>query len=156
MMNGDDVGTRKGLIHNYALSRARPQVFDPNQVSPAEDGGLYQDMVDVGDNLEEVGTNVSTNNFVPPYLLADAISGVVGGEFYPGGKNVAVAGSTIRDILTVRSGTGAFNSDSTGTFTALCGLIKLINNTDANLTIRVTWASGPYKGVLARPMQDVN
>lgn len=156
MMNGDDVGTRKGLIHNYALSRQRPQVFDPNQVSPSSDGGLYQDMVDVGDNLEDVGTNVSTNNFVAPYLIADASSGVAGGEFYPGGKNVSVAGSTIRDILTVRSGTGAFNSDSTGSFTALCGLIKIVNNTDEDLTIRITWAAGGYKGIMARPMQDVN
>lgn len=156
MMNGDDVGTRKGLIHNYALSRQRPHVFDPNQVSPSTDGGLYQDMVDVGDNLEEVGQNVSTNNFVAPYLIADAASGVVGGEFYPGGKNVAIAGSTIRDILTVRSGAGAFNSDSTGSFTALCGLIKITNQTESDLTIRVTWAAGSYKGLLARPMQDVN
>lgn len=152
MMNGPDAGTRKGLITNYALSRQRPQVFDPNQVSPFIDGGLYQDMVDVGDNLEEVGQNVSTNNFVAPYLIANHSDY----EWYPGGANNLLAGSTIRDILTVRAGTSAFNSDRTGSFSALCGLIKIINNTDAALTLRVTWAAGGYKGVLARPMQDVN
>ncbi len=156
MMVGDDSASRKSLIHNYALSRQRPPVFDPNQVSPASDGGLYQEMVDVGEILEDVGTNVSTNNFVAPYLIADAISGVVGGEFYPGGKNNPTAGSQKRDILTVRGGTGAFNSDSMGSFTALCGLIKLTNNTTEDLTVRVTWAMGDYKGVMARPMQDVN
>lgn len=157
MMIGDDSSTRKSLIHNYALSRRRPPVFDPNQVSPASAGGLYQEMVDVGEILEDVGANVSTNNFVPPYLIADADSGVVGGEFYPGGKNNPLAGSTKRDILTIRGGTGAFNSDSTGPFTALCGLIKLTNNSETETcTVRVTWAPGPYKGVMARSMQEVN
>ena len=152
MMVGPDAGTRKGLITNYALSRQRPQVFDPNQVGPSTDGGLYQDMVDVGEILEDVGTNVSTNNFVAPYLLGNNSDY----EWYPGGANNAVAGSTIRDILSVRSGAGAFSSDSSGMFSALCGLIKIENNEEVDLTIRVTWAAGDYKGVMARPMQDVN
>lgn len=152
MMVGPDAGTRKGLIANYALSRQRPQAFDPNQIGPSTDGGLYQDMVDVGETLEDVGQNVSTNNFRPPYLIGDDSSF----GWYPGGTNNALAGSTIRDILQVRSGTGAFSSDSSGMFSALCGLVKIINNGDAPLTIRVTWAAGDYKGVMARPMQDVN
>ncbi len=150
-MIGPDAGSRKGMIYNYALSRQRPQVFDPNQVSPSSDGGLYQDMVDVGDNLEMLGSNVSTNNFVAPYLIAQDSTY----EWYPGGSQNEDAGTTIRDILTIRSGS-TFNSDQTGSFSALCGLVKLANNSDEDLTIRVTWAIGDYKGVMARPMQDVN
>lgn len=146
-------GDRKGLIHNYALSRQRPQVYDPNIVGPSTDGGLYQDMVDDGDDLEKVGQNVSTNNFAPPYLVGNESQH----EWYPGGANNPLAGSTIRDILTIRSGTGAFASDSTGAFTALCGLIAITNLSETDdLALKITWAPGDYKGVMARSMQDVN
>ena len=145
-------GDCKGLIHNYALSRQRPHVFDPNQVSPSTDGGLYQDMVDVGDNLEEVGQNVSTNNFVAPYLIAqDSVF-----EWYPGGANNHQPGITNIDTLSVRSGTGSISTDSSLPFTALCGLIKLSHAGEAPLGVRITYAPGHYKGVMARPMQDVN
>ena len=143
------VPTSKSLIHNYALSRQRPHVFDPNQVAPSTDGGLYQDMVDVGDNLEEVGENVSTNNFVAPYLISGNGSAY---EWYPGGENNAGAGSTVRDYLAVRGGTGSINQDMSAPFSALCGLIKIQNFTEAPVGIRVTWAAGEYKGVMARPM----
>ena len=142
---------RKSLITNYALSRSRPQAQDPNQVAPSLDGGLYQDMVDVGETLEDVGENVTTHNFSPPYLVADLSTY----EWYPGGANNPDAGSTIRDILTVRGGTSGFNTDSMGAFSALCGLIKITNSGDP-VGIRITWAAGDYKGIMARPMQDVN
>lgn len=152
-MVGPDIGDRKGIIHNYALSRSRPHVSDPNAVGPSTDGGLYQDMVNVGENLEEVGQNVRTHNQQTPYLTAQFSAF----EWYPGGANNPLAGSTLRDILTIRSGTGAFASDSTGPFTSLCGLISITNYSETeDVIVKVTYAPGDYKGLMARPMQDVN
>ena len=87
-------------------------------------------------SLEDVGENVTTHNFSPPYLVADLSTY----EWYPGGANNPDAGSTIRDILTVRGGTSGFNTDSMGAFSALCGLIKITNSGDP-VGIRITWVS---------------
>jgi hypothetical protein len=153
MLGPDDAGSdRKGLITNYALSRSRPEAQDPNQVAPSNDGGLYQDMVDVGETLEDVGENVTTHNFSPPYLVGDLSTF----EWYPGGANNPLAGTSTRDILTVRGGTSGFNTDSMGAFSALAGLVKFQNTGDSPVVVRVTWAAGEYKGIMARPMQDVN
>jgi hypothetical protein len=43
-----------------------------------------------------------------------------------------------------------------GAFSALAGLVKFQNTGDSPVVVRVTWAAGEYKGIMARPMQDVN
>ena len=72
---GDDT---KGLIKAYAEGRSRPHQIDPNIVDVVG-GGLYAEMVDVGDNLVDVITNAQDHNHVPPYLI-DRNTAV---EFYP-------------------------------------------------------------------------
>lgn len=154
----DDPALIKGLVHNYALSRARPMSFDPNQPAVSLDGGLYQDMIDVGDDIEEVLSNTRTENFIPPYLLGSSDSGGSPPmEWYPGGANDWVAGLTNQDTLSVRGGSSALNTDNSGPFSALCGLVEFNNlHPTDNLFIKVTLAPGAYHGVMARPMQDVN
>lgn len=159
MMCGDDmVVGPKGLIHNYAISRARPQLYDPNIAAPSIDGGLYQDMVDVGDNLEDVLSNTRIENWVTPYLMGTPSPFTPSDyEWYPGGANQPDAGITAQDFLTVRGGSGSVASDNSGPFSAYCGLV-LLNNIDdvENLVVNVHIAPGDYHGVAARPMQDVN
>ena len=153
IMNGPDIATFKGLVHNYAKSRSRPFPTDPNTILPVTDGGLYQDMEDVGDNLEEVGQNVRTTNDETPYLTSIHSQF----EWYPGGAYSENAGLTLQDNLILRSGTSVFGSDSTGPFTCLCGLLLLnYTGTAENVVLQVTVAPGNYKGVMARRIQEVN
>ena len=69
-MLGDDNGvTSKGCIKAYAESRARPEQQDPNVVL-GPTGGLYTDMEDVGEDLDEIIGNWSRQGVLPPYPLS--------------------------------------------------------------------------------------
>ncbi len=156
-MVGDDNAGKDGvgLIHNYALSRARPELFDPNQPAPSIDGGIFQDMVDVGEDLEEILSNVRTENFTPPYIMGDVDSSNVQ-EWYQGGANDILAGFTNQDILAVRSGSGSVTTDNSGPFLASCGLLWFFHENENPVFVKITVSAGYYKGVMARPMKDVN
>ena len=145
---GPDTATSKGLIHNYALSRSRPQAHDPNVVGiVGESTGLYGDMEDVGHDMDEIMDNVQYRNNTPPYIVGDRSNF----EWYPGGADDG--GLTWVDTLLVRGG-ATLSTDATGGFTALCGLIKMV--ADGPAVIKVTMMPGLYKGVMARPLQEVN
>lgn len=150
-MLGTDVGTTSGgMILAYAQSRSRPHVEDPNIVTGV-DGGLLADMIDVGDNIPEVVTNMQEHNNTPPYLIEnDNVH-----EGYPGAVNQsATYASFVRDILSVRAGGSSVSSDASAFHVANCGLIQLIIN-NASL-LKLTVMTGEYSGVMARPMQEVN
>lgn len=145
---GPDNGTKsKSLIHGYALSRSRVTSPDPN--TPANTGWMVE-LFDVGDNLAEIEANVRQHNNEPPYLInADSGSG---DEYYPGGKHLPDA-FNVADLTASKYQT----QKSSGSFLANCGLIKITNsNTDDDALLRVRVSAGPYKGVMARPMQEVN
>lgn len=173
-MLGDDVGTSSaGMIHAYANSRQRPQQTDPNIVN-VPTAGIFGQMFDVGDDDNEVITNFQDANHVPPYLLG--LDGVE--EYYPGGAFQGIgpenAGGTVLpgqmvDIIAVNAGNN-YNTDSTGSFVAPCGLIKIVINAtgvlpanpadlgDAPFSIwmKVKLAPGHYQGIAAIPMQEAN
>lgn len=156
-MLGDDATPGKGLIKAYAESRARPHPEDPSTVTynsiTDPEGGLYTAMIDVGEDLVEVMENIEGHNQAAPYLVGGFDSEH---EFYPGGSNDDYGGHGITfDTMIVR-GSSLMSTDSTGPFTALCGLIWLYNAGDADTTIRFWLAPGPYKGVMARPMLEAN
>jgi len=155
---GADTATSRSLNYNYALSRARPQAIDPNAViNPisaigAETGGLYQEMIDLGDISEEVLDHAMIHNQEPPYL----VSNYSGYEWYPGGQSLTLAGLATQDNLIVRAGS-TVGTDNSGPFTAYCGLLHLLASVGAeNALVRITMMPGDYAGVMARPMQDVN
>jgi hypothetical protein len=163
-MCGDEVnggGTAKGMVVAYAQSRSRPFQTDPNVIQPGagvSTGGLYEDMFDVGDNLEDVIDNARYNGNQPPYAI-DANTAV---ELYPGGGNQGSGGNMIVDVLSVRAG-ATISSDNSGPFVANCGLLRLnfagdwYSQSDGfNGVVKVTLAAGDYHGVMARPMKDVN
>ena len=173
-MLGDDSGTAsRGMIKAYAESRSRPFQTDPNIVDVPE-GGTFGQMMDVGNDQSDIVTNYQDKNEQPPYLLGmDAAE-----EYYPGGSFQGIgavnpSGTTYPgqfvDIVAVNASQN-FNTDSTGSFVAPCGLIKIIiNATGVNpqnpvdvgdapfpLWVKVTLAPGYYQGIAAQPMQEVN
>lgn len=161
-MLGGDGGTGKGLIHNYAKSRARPNPTDPSTVTDigtnVVEGGLYAQMEDVGENLEEVFDNITERNASPPYIVG-GLNSVE--EFYPGGENSPANSKGIQfDRLRVSASTTGTNNplstDQTGSLTVPCGLLYFYNDSGSSNTVRVHVSPGGYKGVLALPMRDVN
>ena len=151
---GDDNGaTSKGMIKAYAESRNRPQQTDPNIVD-VPTGGLFGEMFDVGNDSVDVITNAQDHNHRLPYLNDDDSSF----EFYPGGANTGFA-MTLEGILSISAtGDRVIGSKAPG-FMANCGLLNLswANASETQYAyLKITLAPGNYKGVMARPMQDVN
>lgn len=162
---GPDTATSKGLVHAYAEARSRPQPVDPSTVREGlgQEGGLYADMEDVGEIIDEVLTNVRFENNAAPYVVGGRNSTE---EFYPGGENEAAATASgwdvsanhwlvCEDTLIVRAG-ATISTDATSPFSVLCGLLRLNNIGDDIHQIKVRVMPGPHKGINALPMQDVN
>ncbi len=154
---GDDVagaGTSKSLVKAYAESRSRPQTPDPNFVDVPL-GGLFGDMFDVGDDNLEIITNAQDENHVPPYYIDDGTTF----EFYPGGEGLDILGTggmgLTDEYYMSTNATGRFISSYGGTAVIPAGLLKLVHSGDPAV-LRIKLAAGHYKGVMARPMQDVN
>ncbi len=138
-----------GMIKAYADSRNRPMQTDPNIVDVAS-GGIFGEMFDVDEATGDIVTNAQEHNTATPYL--NDIDTPF--EFYPGGSNQAVS-PTIQDILQiVPTGNRTVASSVVPGFIANCGLVLI--STDQPVTAKITLAPGDYKGLMARPMQDVN
>ncbi len=153
-MLGDSTATSKGIIHGYAMSRARPTQEEPNIPQP---GGWMLELFDVGDNLDEIRQDIADENDEPPYLVGTQVGVNVSQEFYPGGMHVG--GEQTEAFMITRAGTALAQSFAPA-FTAPLGLLKVQSqfsgdNPDTFL-LRVTLMPGDYKGVMARPMQGMN
>jgi len=149
---GSSTGSSKGLITGYAASRARPQQIDPNVVSSSTSEDWMREAFDVGSDLEEIRENLELKNHTPPYVL-----GAPGatGSFYPGGQ--VQGGAVPEAIMFTRAGLGT--QTFAGGFTAPCGLLRVTVQAsglaaDGRLVVRLM--PGNYKGLMARPMVDVN
>jgi hypothetical protein len=142
-------GASFGMIKAYADSRNRPMQTDPNIVDVAS-GGIFGEMFDVDEATGDIVTNAQEANTATPYL--NDIDTPI--EFYPGGSEQAVT-PTIQDILQiVPTGNRTVASSVVPGFIANCGLILF--STDQVVQCKITLAPGEYKGLMARPMQDVN
>lgn len=149
----------KGMISGYAASRARPQQRDPNVVDVVTAEDWMRDLFDVGDNLEEIREDIEDDNVSPPYLVGTPGSQL---EYYPGGMLQANSYiSFIHDYLVTRK-TTSLAMDSTGSFLAPCGLLRLVVDlpdleaTPTGISMFIEVAPGPIKGLLAQPMQEMN
>ena len=140
-----------GLIHAYANSRARPQQTTPNIVDVPDHGGIFGEMFDVGDDDPAIISNFQDKNDNLPYLN-DMDTEF---EFYPGGANTGT-GWTIQDLISIQSGNRTVASSVTSSFLANCGLILFGVGSGQSVGVKITLAAGDYKGVAARPMQEVN
>lgn len=148
-------GTSLGVIEGYGDSRSRPNTEEPNV---PQNRGWMNAMFDVGDNLNEIRSDITSENDTPPYLVGDEGGST---EYYPGGS-VNAPFPQLENVLSVRSGTSSVGRQMGQGFLASCGLLKITTLvTDAppegyQNFLRITLSPGEYKGVMARPMQDVN
>ena len=147
-MVGDDAGDSRGIIHGYALSRSRPQKFDPSV--PSDDGWMNE-VFDVADLNEDIREDVVENNDVPPYRVGDAngSSPTQDLEFYPGGKtNVPNPAIHTKQFITGTTVGGKTHIEG-GVFG--CGLIKFnwsVSNAQDSMYLCVDLVPGKYKGYL--------
>lgn len=143
-----------GMIHGYAMSRARP--VNTGEPSVPADGGWMQELFDVADNLEEIRDDIGGENDRPPYPVGNSASSA---EYYPGGANHLPGTEVV--------GYASFGGQaSTGSITAQrsirggqfpCGLLELKSTLvgPAFYDIIVHMVPGPHRGYLCEPMQDV-
>lgn len=177
MLGPDNGAVSAGMIHAYAQSRSRPQTSDPN-VTGNIGGGLFGEMFDVGMDDDEIITDSQNQNDNPPYLIYRNVAD----EAYPGGAFQGIGGTQASssnnvpgqfvDTLAVNANQN-FNSDSTGSFAAPCGLIKFCveatgllipgpgparpgEAVNGPLWMRIRLAPGHYQGIAAVPMQEAN
>ncbi|AXQ65371.1 MAG: hypothetical protein [Circular genetic element sp.] len=151
---GPDVGVYAGMIHNYALSRARPHPADPSTVDGAEEGLFNRMRSAPPAYAEDIIEDVMDRNEAPPYIVGGLDSAE---EFYLGGSNSPLTdykGTRVDRLICTAS--SILTSDSTRAFTAYCGLIYIFNDSEEDVEVQLTFTPGNYKGVAARPMQDVN
>ena len=179
-MLGPDAGaTSAGVIAAYAESRSRPFGVDPNIVDVPQ-GGLFGQMMDVGDDTGDIISNYQDRNDQPPYMVSESVPGAQF-EYYPGGSIQGIGpvaptgGNTVEgqfvDTLAVNANQN-YNSDGTGQFAAPCGLLKFemqatgvgifpgsVDPGEAvggPLWMRIRLAPGYYQGIAAVPMQEAN
>ena len=148
---GDDVAGAGGtisLIKAYEDSRSVPQSPDP-ALTPGVNSAdnIYRMMFDVGDNMEDVLENASTNNDELPY---DQLN-------YPGG-DTNLPGLELHDYNTISVTTiGGETISKGGNFP--CGLIKFFcqNNerTPHNLVFQINLVPGNHRGYLAESMTEM-
>ncbi len=152
-MLGDSNASSKGIIHGYAMSRARPTQEEPNVPQP---GGWMLEAFDVGDNLDEIRQDIADENDEPPYLVGTQVGVNVNREFYPGGA--IIGGEQTEAFMITRAGTALAQSFAPA-FTAPLGLLKVQSQFKAEpdkYSLRITLMPGDYKGCMARPMQGMN
>ena len=150
-MIGPDANS-KGIIEGYANSRARPQLTDPNTLTGTV--SWMETAFDSGENLGEIVTDLTHENDSPPYFIDEDTAF----EFYPGGSNAsngAGLGIEFTSALALNPIVGSWATRRAPGFIAPCGLISVLG-TVTGFTVTLHLAAGPSKGVMARPMQDVN
>lgn len=150
-MNGEtDIGVGQSLVLAYAESRSRPQPDDPNIVTV--EGGLYADMEDVGEDLDEIVGNFQRENTNPPYPLME--NNIF--ESYPGvtfgieSNQGQIKEGSMQITDGIRS--------TMGGFVAPLGLLHVAcaNLTSGLVNVQVKIAPGNYQGVMAQSMKVAN
>jgi len=133
----------RGIIHGYALSRQRPQKFDPSV--PTTDGWMT-DVFDVADLNEDIREDVSENNDQPPYRVGE-YDGT--DEFYPGGQNNTPGAALHSRSYVTTSTVGGKTHVEGGMFH--CGLIKFdwnLAGSEDSMYLAIDLVPGRYKGYL--------
>lgn len=159
-----------GIIHNYALSRARPPAPDHNV--PGDDTTLqhgrsvFNVMFDTGDNYDEVITDLVEHGNSPPYPLGLQVTpaGTLSEEYYPGGSNYKPQ-MTHYPITKLACGTASISSTNRKTafcpgFLAPLGIIAFeltsLSGVGSNVDIYVDLVPGDDKGILTQRLQEMN
>ncbi len=157
------------LIEGYAARRALPDILDPNTPADAEDvdgttpENWIQAVLNEGINQDaEVLSNLRDENIQAPYPFEN--DGAFADTMYPNGANQppVPAGTgclELHDLVDIQAGNTVGNRTYMRGGTFQCGLMKIDNNTGANLEVLIHLVPGKSKsgrGYLTLPMQDVN
>jgi len=136
-----------GLISGYALSRARPNIVDPN--APVSSGDSWMNaLFDVGGNDLEIRDNLVDENDQAPYPIIGDTSGQ---ERYPGGESNLSGLELVTPPITSSAGTDYSGRTVIPGFAAPCGLIAL--KTDGSVTIQVELVPGFHRGYMVDEME---
>ncbi len=139
----NNAGKSRGLISGYQNSRSYPQSPDPVSAGVPTTANWMQQMFNVGNNNEEVLTNAIDKNDDLPYDQDE----------YPGGSgNLSNAQVHSQHYFTTNSLGNRI--DIRGCMVP-CGLIKLQNDSEADLEFQIHLVPGNHRGYLAEPMQDM-
>lgn len=145
-MLGADSTESKGMIHGYAKSRARPQEQDPNVPNGS---GWMTELFDLGNNDEEIREDLEEQNDRPPYALLGAATIR---EAYPGGSEEFTTPQVHGFCNFTNTTVSAKNSIQGGMFGL--GLLKIVNNTDASLSLLVHMVPGDHRGYMVEEMSQ--
>ena len=137
---GDDSSSVKGMIYGYGKSRNKPRNPDP-QGGNVGDSWLSE-MFDVGENSEEVTDNAQFRNDHSPYDM----------DVYPGEGGNGINGELFRTLFF--TGTTLSQTQNTGGLLVPCGLLEISYDQDVRITLELV--PGPYKGVLAESVAEMN
>ncbi len=143
-MLGPDAGDSKGMIHGYAKSRARPQEQDPNVPNGS---GWMTELFDLGNNDEEIREDLEEQNDRPPYALLGAATIR---EAYVGGSEEFVT-PQVHGFCNFTSTTVSSKNSIQGGMFGL-GLMKIVNNTDVQLSLLVHMVPGDHRGYLVEEL----
>lgn len=137
------------LISGYGLSRARPNVIDPNAPTTSTDSWMNA-LFDVGGNDFEIRDNLIDENDQAPYPMVGDFSGQ---ERYPGGESNLDGLELVTPPITSSAGTDYSGRTIIPGFRAPCGLIAL--KSDGAVTIQVNLVPGTHRGYMVDKMEDL-
>ena len=136
-------GSSKGIIEGYQDSRALPFSPDPNVLADTSSNWISS-IFNEGTSQDNAVMNALEDDYDEvPYDL----------ERYPGGSIFQTNGEfvdTVDFTTTTVSGRNRIKP-----FNAPCGLIRLNNRSDADLTMYIDLVPGHHRGYLAEPMTDM-
>ncbi len=140
---GPNTAASKGLIAGYELSRSRVQNPDPNV--PTSNGWMT-DLFDVGEQLDELRDVIEDDNDRPPY--ANPSSGST--AYYPGGSQEQPDLQVHSFCNFTPTTVSAKNRIQGGMFQN--GLLKIVNGSDATLSLIVHLMPGTHRGYYCEEM----
>ncbi len=141
---GADLPTSKGMIAGYAASRSRPHTVDPNVPTI---NGWMNEIFDDGDQLDDLKDIIEGDNNRPPYAVGSESTAT---DFYPGGSTEQT-GLQVHSFCNFTATTvSAKNRIQGGLFQN--GLIKIVNGSDATLSLIVHMMPGHHRGYYCEEM----
>ena len=147
-MVGGNVAGSKCLIQGYANSRNTPHSPDPVAPTPL-DNNFYNDMFNVGDNMDDVINNATDKNDDLPYDRDDYPGETANGGDLQWHDFAYITNTTIGGVTHLKGGNFP------------CGLVRLdlavdvTAPTSANFVIQVDLVPGNHRGYLCEPMTEM-
>lgn len=139
----NNAGVSRGIIEGYADSRAYPQSPDPVSAPIQSSENWLRDMFDVGNDSNLITENATDRNDELPY---DQVN-------YPGGQT-QLPGLQLIDAAYFSAGHNANKLFLKGD-TIPCGLLRIYNTSDVQLSMIIDLVPGHHKGYLCQPMTEM-